>query len=231
MFLYQPGSGYCYNSDSIFLFKFISKYKPVGRLLDVGCGVGILSLLLGRDFDMSVCAVEKQQIMCEYAKRNFELNKIDAKVVCKDFLEYEFDNRYDWIVSNPPFYAPTVLQSEDSIKNIARYSHHLPLELFIAKCRKVIKPKGYFALCYDAKQVDRVLATLRDRDFAPEFIRFIHPKSNREAKIVLILARAGSKAVCKVLPPWIIFGDNGEYLKEAKEAFIDANTHSIKGDL
>jgi len=49
MLLYQPESGYCYNSDSIFLYDFIDSFKPKGRVLDVGAGCGVLGLLVARD--------------------------------------------------------------------------------------------------------------------------------------------------------------------------------------
>ena len=49
MLLYQPESGYCYNSDSVFLSDFIISFKPRGRMLDVGAGCGIVGLLVARD--------------------------------------------------------------------------------------------------------------------------------------------------------------------------------------
>ena len=42
MLLYQPQSGYCYNSDSIYLYDFISSFNPRGRMLDVGAGCGVV---------------------------------------------------------------------------------------------------------------------------------------------------------------------------------------------
>ena len=49
MLLYQPESGYCYNSDSMFLYDFVSSFKPKGEVLDVGAGCGIVGLLVARD--------------------------------------------------------------------------------------------------------------------------------------------------------------------------------------
>ena len=55
MLLYQPLNGYCYNSDTHFLFNFIcknlEKYKNIsGELLDIGSGSGILGLLVAKKF-------------------------------------------------------------------------------------------------------------------------------------------------------------------------------------
>ena len=85
MFLYQPTKGYAYNSDSIFLYTFISTFKPKGRLLDVGCGVGIISLLLTRDFLVETTIIDKQNVMLKYAKHNYSINNL---LVSKSYLVF-----------------------------------------------------------------------------------------------------------------------------------------------
>ena len=226
-FLYQSPNGYCYNSDSIFLYAFARNFKIKGKVLDIGCGVGILSLLLAKEFDAKYYAVEIQEEMSFYAKKNFEINKIDIDLSNIDFKEYK-EKDFDFIISNPPFYKVDNNQSPNISKNIARYEHHLPLELLIKKSSKLLKPKGYFIFCYDAWQIDDILILLKTYKLQPEFIKFLHPKANKEAKIVMIAARKASRAKCKILPPLIVFKENGEYTKEAKDAFKIANTHSIK---
>jgi tRNA1Val (adenine37-N6)-methyltransferase len=229
MFLYQAPQGYCYNSDSIFLVDFIRRFEPKGRLLDVGCGVGIISLLLGRDYPVEVHLSEKQPKMLEYALHNFAINGIGAQAYPGDFLEAEITERFDLIVSNPPFYDPRVTQSEEESLNIARYAHHLPLEPFVGKVKRLLEPRGRFILCYDAKQSDRLLSALREAKLTPECVRFVHPKLDREAKIVMVQARAASKSLCRVLPPLVVFDASGSYTPEAARAFERAATHSIKG--
>ena len=230
MLLYQPSSGYCYNSDSIFLTDFIRNFRPRGRMLDVGCGAGVISLLLARDFPVRVTLSEKQPQMLEYARHNFAIHDLPVEAVEGDFLEESFEGGFDFVVSNPPFYDPQVTQSMDERLNTARYSHHLPLENFIPKVGRLLKPRGWFILCYDAKQSDRLLQLLRENCLIPEQIRYVHPKIDREAKIVMVAARSQSKSLCRVLPPLIVFDEKSNYFPEAAEAFRRADTHSIKGE-
>ena len=89
MLLYQPDGGYCYNSDSILLYGFITQFNPKGRMLDVGAGCGIVGLLVGRDYDVRLEAVEKQSIYAEFSRRNAQINHIDYLLHECDFLEYE----------------------------------------------------------------------------------------------------------------------------------------------
>ena len=230
MFLYQPTSGYCYNSDSIFLYDFIATFKPKGALLDVGCGVGIISLLLSRDFMIKTSIIDKQEKMMDYARHNYALNDLNVQSHLGDFTEFKTEEKFDYIISNPPFYDSRVTQSENTHLNIARYAHHLPIEDFIAKVKKLLKPRGYFIFCYDAKQVDLLVYHLTSCGINVEKIQFVHSKIDRDSKLVMIAARMGSKSMTQILPPFVVFDDDSVYRKKAKDAFIRANTHSIKGD-
>ena len=230
MFLYQPTSGYCYNSDSIFLYDFISTFKPKGKLLDVGCGVGIISLLLSRDFHIETSIIDKQEKMLNYAVHNYKLNGLNAQSYLGDFIELQTDERYDYIISNPPFYDANVQQATDTHMNIARYAQHLPIEGFIRRVKTYLKPKGWFVFCYDAKQIDLLLHHLKLNGINPEKIQFVHSKIDRESKLVMIAARNNSKSMTQILPPFVVFDDTSVYRPNAQTAFDKANTNSIKGD-
>ena len=231
MLLYQPPDGYRYNSDSIFLYDFIRAFRPRGKLMDVGCGVGVIPLLLARDFPVEVTLVEKQPRMLAYARRNFAIHGIEAEAIEGDFLHVPSEGSFDFIVSNPPFYDPRVSQSEDPVLNAARYAQHLPLEPFVERVRRLLHPRGRFILCYDAKQSDRLFQALRRAKLTPEQVRYVHPKIDREAKIVLVAARGHSRALCKILPPWIVFDESGRYGEEARQAFRNAATHAVSAEM
>jgi len=230
LFLYQPTKGYAYNSDSIFLYDFISQFNPKGTLLDVGCGVGIISLLLTRDFQIDTTIIDKQENMLNYAKLNYGLNSLSVKSFLGDFTKFRENVKFDFVVSNPPFYDENVIQSDDRHLNIARYAQHLPIKEFISQVKKVLNPRGRFIFCYDAKQIDRLLHALKESKINPEVLRFVHSKIDRESKLVMISARMNSKSLMKIMPPLIVFDANNNYNKESKRAFEKAGTNSIKGD-
>ncbi len=227
MLFYQPADGYCFNSDSIFLYDFIASFSPRGRLLDVGAGVGVIGLLLARDFPVSLTMVEKQDIMAELAERNARINGIDAKVVRADFLDFSSGEQFDLVVSNPPFYHGDVVQSENSHINACRYNTHLPIAPFFRQVKRLLKPRGRFLFCYDASQIVDLLANLAEAGLRAEDIRFVHPKKDRPAKLVMIHARNQSKARSKVWPPFVVFDGDG-YGAEAQAIFEKARTHTIK---
>jgi len=114
--------------------------------------------------------------------------------------------------------------------NIARYSHHLPIESFVKRVKTFLKPKGWFIFCYDAKQIDVLLLYLKNYGINPEKIQFVHSKLDRDSKLVMIAARNNSRSMTQILPPLVVFDEESIYTEKAMKAFEKANTHSIKGD-
>ena len=227
LIIYQPEDGYCYNSDTIFLYSFIKRFNIRGNVLDIGSGSGILGLLVAKDFKISLTSVEKQKRMAFFTKLNAKVNKINIDLKVGDFLDIDFEKKFDFLISNPPFYHENVLKSSKKEIHISRYSLHLPFEELLKKANTILKPKGAFIFCYDAKQIQRVLSLLDRYKFILEAMQFIHPKKDKEASLVLIYTKKSSKSLCKIFAPLIVFED-GKYSKEAQKAFQIAGVHSIK---
>ncbi len=228
MILYQPDSGYCYNSDSIFLYDFISSFKPKGRVLDVGSGCGIVGLLVARDNEkVELEAVEKQETFVEYATINARINKIDYKIHKKDFLELDEDVKYNYIISNPPFYHDGVTKSQNESLFHARYNINLPMDKFFKKVSRVLKPNSHFIFCYDASQFGVICAELDKVNMRAVDVQFIHPKIDRVASLVMVHARNGSKSLMKIWTPFISF-ESEELSQKAKDIYKKARTQSIK---
>jgi len=228
LLLYQPQEGYCYNSDSVFLSDFINHFKPKGRVLDVGAGCGIVGLLVARDNPkVQLEAVEKQDVFVEYATINARVNKIPYKIYHKSFLELNEDIKYDYIISNPPFYPEGVTKSSNEMLFNARYNVNLPLSDFFKKVSRDLKPNSHFIFCYDATQFGLICGELDKVKMRVVDVQFIHPKINRKASLVMIHARNGSKSFMRVWEPFISF-DGDEFSKKAQEVYKKASTQSIK---
>ena len=112
--IYQPEKGYRYNSDTLFLYDFISKLRLKGKVLDIGSGSGILGILLKRDFtQIELHSIEKQTLFHHLTIKNSEVNRIENNNLHIDFLDTTFLQQFDFIVSNPPFYSSSVIQSKN----------------------------------------------------------------------------------------------------------------------
>ncbi len=226
MILQQFTKGYRYNSDTIFLYNFILKQKVKGSVLDVGSGCGILGLLIKRDFtDIKLSQIEIQDIYAELSSKNAKNNGIDSEVIKGDFLAHDFVDKYDFVISNPPFYHSGSLKSDSDSLYLSRHSGALGFDKFAQKVYKILKPRGSFIFCYDAKQIDFISRTLLEARFKINKIQFVHVNLQKSASLVIIFAKRESKSLCSVLPPLVLY-ENGEYRQEVKDIFIKADTNS-----
>jgi len=224
--LYQPKNGYCYNSDTMFLYDFITKFNIKGDVLEVGGGCGVLGLLVKRDFPkIDLTIIEKQNVMSEFIKKNLKENSLEAEVINDDFLKHSFSKRFDFVISNPPFYNGS-LKSENEIIKIARYEDFLPMEEFFRKVNAVLKERGEFIFCYDAKRIDDIISKM-PKPLKIIDIRFMHPRIDKKATLVMLRAKRHAKSMSVIHPPLIGF-EGKDYSKEASEIYKKAATKSVK---
>jgi len=78
------------------------KIGKESKVLDIGCGIGILGVVAAKVYgsDIVMCDLNKRAVLL--AKKNAELNKVDAKILQSDLYEKITDNDFDVILSNPP---------------------------------------------------------------------------------------------------------------------------------
>jgi tRNA1Val (adenine37-N6)-methyltransferase len=225
MVLYQPKNGYCYNSDTLFLYDFITNFPIKKNVLEVGGGCGVLGLLIARDFKINLTVIEIQKIMSDFIKKNAEFNSINLELINDNFLTYKFHKRFEYVISNPPFYKSTK-KSNNEIKQIARYDENLPMKEFFEKVNSVLTEKGEFIFCYEASRFDEVTKML-PKPLKITDVKFVYPKMGKFANLVMIRAKRHSKSMIKFHSPIFNF-DGNEFSKEAKKIYKKANTKSIK---
>ncbi|BAW72669.1 tRNA1(Val) (adenine(37)-N6)-methyltransferase [Helicobacter pylori] len=230
--LYQPLNAYSYNSDSLFLYDFSRPFiKNSGAILDIGSGCGVLGLLCARDNPLaSVHLVEKDSKMAFFSQKN-ALKFPNAQVFESDFLDFNPPILYDAIVCNPPFYALGSIKSKN--KGHARHQSELDFASLVVKVKKCLKPKGYFIFCYEALSLCLVIESLKSAKLTLETLRFVQSFKDKNAHLMLGLARNNSKSALKVLPPLITHysKNQSDNTKEVLSIYQICNTYSIKAFL
>ena len=250
MKLFQLKDGYRYNSDSLFLWDFARKncsFKASQSLLDVGCGCGILGLLLARDFNCALSCIDIQPQNCELAQINAQANDIKASIICADFFkDWESGNSagnsagnfgipsqscqrnqiFERIICNPPFYDFGG-ENKNAHKNTSRNASSFDISAFASKCSKLLVPKGELVLCYDARLVDRLLQALLQAGLKPIKLAFLHSKPSKPANVVLVVAKKGAKSPLCVFGSLFACNENGAHTDFAKEVFIQADLTSV----
>jgi len=125
--IYQDLAGMKVGTDSIILgsaIKIKSEYK---RIIDVGTGTGLLSLMIAQKSSNSdITAVEIDSNAYHQAKINIDKCKWRNRInlIHADAKQLEIDHKYDLIICNPPYFSNSK-QSVIISKNTARHQVEL----------------------------------------------------------------------------------------------------------
>ena len=106
--IYQSEYGQGITSDTAFIVEEILNLHKESdiKLLELGSGNGIISLMIGwhRKY-WNIIGIEIQKHLVELAKSNAELLQMqNVTFVQKDLNRFAGNEKFDIIVSNPPFY-------------------------------------------------------------------------------------------------------------------------------
>lgn len=225
--IYQLHNGYCYNSDSLFLYSFVKRFlKNAIPILDIGAGSGILGLLCARDYNINLTLNELDSTMAKVCRKNALENEIECHVLQGNILTVRNISKQNLIISNPPFYRKENINPKSRYMYLAKKSENLPLESLCSFVKKYLQPNGKFIFCYSAKEISSVFNAINKHQFNIDLMRFVYPKENKNANLVM-LACSNSKNACEVLPPLFNFCRD-EYSPEAKSIFDMCGTISIK---
>lgn len=132
-------------TDSMVLGAFINA-QGKKRGLDIGSGTGVLSLMVAQtNSEIKIDAVELDERSAKECDLNFSNSKWSdrLKTHTGDFLKFDSKERFDLIISNPPYYQ-TTLVNEDDRKANARHEQSLPMNEFIIKARNLLTDDGEF---------------------------------------------------------------------------------------
>lgn len=76
-----------------------------GDVLDLGCGIGVVGIILGTiNNNLNIDMVDVNERAISLTKDNLVLNKLDNNVFISDVYS-DIDNKYDFIITNPPIRA------------------------------------------------------------------------------------------------------------------------------
>ncbi len=79
--------------------------KLFGNVLDLGCGLGVVGIILGTfNKGINIDMVDINERAIDLAKNNLVLNNVKANVFVSDIYS-NIDNKYDFIITNPPIRA------------------------------------------------------------------------------------------------------------------------------
>lgn len=122
--IYQGRTAMKVGTDAIALGAWVASLGlSPRRILDVGAGTGILSLMMAQAYPESeVDALELDKEAALDAKHNFTASPWGGRLHlhCEDALTYTTMQPYDLIISNPPFFSSDAPKALGASRSLAR---------------------------------------------------------------------------------------------------------------
>ena len=217
----QKKDGFCFGIDAVLLSDFAKEIKEKSKIIDLGSGTGIISILLaGKTIGTEIYGIEIQKEMAEMARRSVSLNKLDKriKMINEDInnLDKIFEvGFFDSVVTNPPYKKKNTGKINDNKnKFISRHETTADLARFIEISFKLLKDKGPLYMVHRPERLADIIFELRKYKMEPKVIRFVHSGIDREPKLVLIKAVKNANKFLKIEKPLYVYNEDGTYTEE-----------------
>ena len=141
-------------TDAVLLGAWVNT-SHVKTILDIGTGTGIIALMLAQKSFARIDAIDIDKNACEQASENIRFCKWYERIQVHhtSLQQYIIDcnDKYDLIVSNPPYFVDSSKASEESRTN-ARHTDQLPFQDLLNGVLHLLNPTGKFYVILPTKE-------------------------------------------------------------------------------
>src|ERR1044072_8370801 len=138
-------------------------------------------MLRQKNKDAIIDAIEIDTDAAEQAKENAEASlwKNEINIINADAGTFQFDKKYDLIVSNPPFYEKEIRSAKDN-KNIAHHSDELKLDELLSIIKNNVTNDGNFFLLLPYKRNKEIKKLFKGHQLHIDKIVFVRQSVNHD---------------------------------------------------
>ena len=223
--LFAPARHAPLSTDSVLLADFV-RLSGVRRGIDLGCGSGILALLLlSRSQRLEMTGLELLEEAASLARENLSANGLEARagILTGDVRTVRERFRpggFDLAVSNPPYFPTgSGALSPDPDRALARSEQSCSLEELCDAAAWLCREGGRFCLVHKPEQLSRIFCTLSARGLEPKRLRLVCPRPGSAPSLVLIEARRAGKPGLVIEPELILRDPDGRETEEARRIY------------
>lgn len=162
----RSGAGFALGTDSVLLADFAAD-RRVRRFADLGCGAGVLTVLLLHALPQAAAVgVELQPDAAQLCRNNLEANGLTgrAQILCADLREHRAvlpAGSFDLVVANPPYFAAgSGYTSPDPMRAHARDERTCTMQDICAAMAYLTRWGGSAALVHRPERLSELLCAL-----------------------------------------------------------------------
>lgn len=197
-----------------FLLSSLPRLKPGLRVCDLGCGTGLLSLLLlQRQPELRVTGLDIQPEAVRLANLAAGENGLEDRLrFCLGDLREPVlpAGAYDLVICNPPYYPPGSgpLPREEA-RRAARTEWACTLEDVCRAAARLLRWGGALCLVHKPERLTDLLCTLRGTGLEPKRLRLVSPRPEAAPSLLLLEARRGGRPGLALESPLLLEAPGG----------------------
>jgi tRNA1Val (adenine37-N6)-methyltransferase len=193
-------------------------YRRVRRVLDIGAGTGLLSLMLAQKApDIIIDGIELDAEAALQARANFNASAWNERLrlLEGDVCSHPFASKYGLIISNPPFFSNSLLSHKEQ-KNMARHTASLTYQSLFKSISDHLAEQGYAAILLpypEYRQWNELLLQNGWAEFNRLFIR--HTLQSETKRVISLFSKCEMSPVKEDI--LTIKEEAGTYTREFRE--------------
>lgn len=179
---------YHFNSDTCLLGEFININKSE-KVLDVGTNNGALLIYIIKKGGIAT-GIEINDKALEVCQMTLDLNSLKATLINQDFKTYKSEEKYDVIVTNPPYFNTTsdAKKSVNEHIKIARHEQMLTLKDLCKGIKDNLKESGRLYMVHRPNRLNEISNELNKNGLYIDYYQQVFDKNTNKNRSVLICA-------------------------------------------
>lgn len=201
--------------------------KIINHCLDIGTGTGLLAIMLAEQNETFIDAIEIDKDAFEQATENAAASPWTEriKIIHADVRKFKFQNQYDVIISNPPFYEKE-LKGDNAKKNLAHHNDGLLLAKLFSLIKKNLKPGGTFFLLLPYKRNEEIKNMFTENDLVIQQLTYVRQSIDHDFFRIMIAGKLKTDELTEpIIDEMSIKEDNDQYTQVFKDLLKDYYLH------
>ena len=221
----RGGSGFPLGTDAVLLADFAAR-GSVKRFADLGCGAGVILVLLAQAFpNAQGFGLELQPDAAGTARENADLNGVAdrCEIRCGD-LRRDTDlpeaGAFDLVAANPPYFpVGSGYSAPEGSRRAAREERFCTLDDVCRAAARLTRWGGRFCIVHRPERLSELCVTLTAHGLEPKRLRMVCRTAETAPTLVLVEAQRGAKPGLVIEPPLALYNADGTDSAESRRIY------------
>ena len=218
--IHQDKAAFKVGTDGVLLGA-SAHISGVRRILDIGTGTGLIAIMLAQRCDANIVAIEPDHDSYIQCLENVTLCrwKPRIKVENSDLQNYQSSEKFDLIVTNPPFFADS-LKNPDPRKSSSRHNDTLTNDALLSGASGLLAEGGRLQVIMPYVEGNLLISEAHGHGFYCNSILKIRPLPTSDIRrMILTFSKQRLNPTEKFLT--IEHGKRHEFTEEYKDLTKD----------